>query len=703
MQFILNKYFDKSLPVRKLTYNVAAFTLLVTFITTLVNDIIFKAAPIVFVIDGICIIGGVALIIAGDYVKNTHILIRAALLIVGFVLVPCMYLITPTFNCEMLVFCLLCLVFTSILSEGKSLYIIVTVELLIYVTLALISILGVYKQLSFDTSLETYIRVLCAILITAVSCGFLLRYRSAFLIQEMQDNLQGEKEAKELDFSRDMFLVNVSHDIRTPLQAIIGTTEILMSDEDNEEIKKNAYFMSNAGRALLTIVNNMLDFSRLKQKDIVVYDEMYHFSILLNDLINMFSISVANTRVEFITTINPNIPEHLIGDKDKIRTVFTTILDNAVKYTSTGVIELTVDYEKTDVNTALIKVSVADTGIGMTAEVLEKLFNVPEDEIERRELTGEGMGIISCQRILDKMGGSIKARSVLGEGTTFTFSYTQKFQEQEPMVEVHPNGKKVLVFEKNFDCRRSFENVMLYFGIKCVCATTIDEFVEYVEDDSFTHYFVARDNYDLLNDFQKSAINMHRLVILNDALNFNYGQEAACYCVRPINSLNVGAIFNGNDNFSIRNIAHTGDIVCPGVRALVVDDNLINLDVASGILKRYECEVTTVTSGKECLNIMEQEFFDILFLDYMMPEMDGIDTLNFIRQFEDTKKKAIPAVALTANAVSGAREMFMNAGFDEYVSKPIEIEHLENVLKKLLPNHKILWKEDYEERRKHND
>lgn len=703
MQYLIKKYFDRSLPVRKITYNVASFTLVVAFLTTLINDVVFGASDIIMLFDCVALVGGISLIILGDYVKKTDVLIRMALLVVSLIILPCMYIFTPVFNCEMLVFCLLCIVFTSVLTAGKYLYVIISIEFIVYTVLILISYLLSYKNLRLDTSIETYVRILSAILVTAVSCGYLLRFRSRVLINEMKNNLQGEKDAKDLDFARDMFLVNVSHDIRTPLQAIIGTTEILMNNEENEEVRKNAFFMANAGHALLTIVNDMLDFSRLKQKNIVLYEEMYHFSLLLNDLINMFSISVANTRVQFITTINPNIPEHLIGDKDKIRTVFTTILSNAVKYTASGTIELTIDYEKRDDNNVLIKVSVADTGIGISAENLDKLFKIPESEIEKRELTGQGMGIIICQRILEKMGGTIKARSTVGEGTTFTFSYPQQYQEAEPIVAVNAANKKVLVFEKSSDCRRSFENVMLYFGIKCVCVTTVEDFLDYCKDESFTHYFVARDNYDLFSADDKKNINLHHMVVLNDALNFNYGEEAGCYLLRPVNSINVGAVFNGNDNFSIRNIAHTGDIVCPGVRALVVDDNLINLDVASGILKRYKCDVTTVTSGKECINIMQQEFFDILFLDYMMPEMDGIDTLKYIRQLDDDKKKKIPAVALTANAVSGAREMFINAGFDEYVSKPIEIEHLENVLRKLLPSHKILWKEDYEERRMKND
>lgn len=699
MDFFKQRFANHDQPITYMLYNTIALACVLQATFGIILNGIYESIVIFYVVYGLEMIFGVAMLILVDLYKGDISALMVLLLIFSCALVPATFVFSEMITSEALIYFVMCITMTTLTLSDKPLIICLCTEFVAHT-----AAIGYLFWKNADTiayiipDTQEYVRIGCALIVAVVVCSILIRERNHLLLVEMTENERAERDAKQTNYAKDMFLVNVSHDIRTPLHAIIGTSEMIMDKNGiSEDVRREAYYISNAGHTLLAITNDLLDFSRSKEEDYTLDEETYSFSALLQEVINIISVRMHGSKVVFLTTINPNIPDKLCGDKERIRAVFTNILQNSVKFTALGSIELTVDYELLGDDSVMIKCSVTDTGIGMKAETIEKYVNgnteVRKQSSKKGELEVEptqvaGLGLKLCRRTLDAMGGSLRAESIYGDGSTFHFQYVQKVGSKEKMQSVKADNKYALVFEIQADYKRTFENIMMYYGIRCDYAESKDEFVRMAVNSKYTHIFAPLENYGLCTEEEKKLINKMRLVLITEAVNTHVDEEAFCMCTRPVHSLNIGAIFNGNKNAVIRGLAHKS-ISCPDVKVLVVDDNLINLDVATRLLKRYGCEITAVTSGREGINMVEQEDYDILFLDYMMPGMDGIDTLKNIRALRDERKCNIPAVALTANAVSGAKEMFLQAGFDEYVSKPIEVEHLENVMLRLLPNEKF--------------
>ena len=705
----LEKYFGKSLSIEEQTYNLAMFYLIIGYSIALCVDI-FLSRSTAFIISHVSVLSlGLVLFMLHDYLVKTVMIIKITVLSVAMVAFPVIYLVQPTLISENPIYFIVGIAFTCMVFQGRHLILCIIGELIIYGSSIAYVVFFYCSDVSFDKIViteEKGIVISIAIFTTGIMGGILFYLRNRSLTAEMELNNEANKNELSNDFAKDMFLVNVSHEIRTPLQAIMGTAEIIVDMNKNDRIAHSIQDIANSSRAILAITNDLMDFSRMKEDEIVLEEKDYKIINVLDDIMNMVTIRLNETNIHFFTTINPNIPNLLHGDQDKIRQVLVNILNNAIKYTINGSIELTVDYEQLDNETIHLKFTVADTGIGMNAETAAKLFELEEEsnkdqkkenvkEHETSQSSGKstyGKSLRLCKKILMAMGGDIKMTSVLGRGSTFVFTMEQKVISRDKLASVHSDNKHILVFEKTFDDKRAFENIMVYWGIRCDYPQTKDRFMNFIENTEYSQIFIAQENLEVFSEKEIALIYAKNAVVLVDCNKAKYSSEAACVCSRPINCINVGAIMNDEFDYSVRSIINTGDFVCPQARILVVDDNLINVEVATGLLKRYQCQIMSANSGRQCLNMLERNDFDLIFLDYMMPEMDGIDTLKKIREFEQPEKKNVPVVALTANAVSGAKEMFMNAGFNEYVSKPIEIEHFEYVIKKLLPKNLIKLK-----------
>lgn len=717
MKFIREGFLNHDRPITYKLYHVIALACILQAGLSLAVNIVYSSSVICYVVYGLELVFGVAMLLLVDLYKGDYPALMVLLLIFSCVLVPIGFVGIDHVGVDMLVYFTMCICVTTIALTGIRLFICLMAEMAVYSACICYVVLHSVQSAMFALhETEIIIQVAGSVLIAGFVCAVLIKERNYSLLFEISENEKAEQEAKQLNYAKDMFLVNVSHDIRTPLHAIIGTSEMIMEKNNvSDDIRKEAYYISNAGHALLSITNDLLDFSRSREDEVVLDEEPYRFSALLQEITNIVTVRMHDSKVRFITTINPNIPDKLYGDKEKIRAIFSNILQNAVKFTAVGSIELTVEYEMVNDSKVMIKCSVTDTGIGMKPEMIAKYFGdesvseekdtMPKKNRKSKDQSGNpekseatGMGIYLCRKTLASMEGSIRADSLYGDGSTFRFQFVQKVESYEKMQSVKADNKYALVFELVSDYRRSFENIMMYYGIRCDYANSREEFVSMAQNSQYTHIFVPIENYELCSEEEKASINKMRLILITESFNTHVDEEAFCVCARPVHSLNIGAILNGNRNVAVRGVSHKS-LYCPGVKALVVDDNLINLDVATRLLKRYGCEITAVTSGREGISMLEQEDFDILFLDYMMPGMDGIDTLHNIRELKSERKRNIPAVALTANAVSGAKEMFLQAGFDEYVSKPIEVEHLENVMLKLLPNDRFTTIQESTERR----
>ena len=393
--------------------------------------------------------------------------------------------------------------------------------------------------------------------------------------------LELKEQAEEANKAKTMFLANMSHEIRTPMNAIMGTTEMILRENTSEAVENHANSIKNAGTILISIINDILDFSKIESGKMNVNDVNYKPGFLIKDITDSIKTKLEEKGVMFEIHVKETLPKVLHGDETHVRQVFTNILTNAVKYTQRGYVAMNVDWELQN-GMALIRVSVEDTGCGISEEHMKTLFNSFEraDMIKNRTIEGTGLGLAITKRLIENMGGSISVKSTYGEGSIFSFYFYQG------IVDYAPTG-----------------------------------------------------DYNVLTAKEEEELK------------------------------------SSNESF-----------IAPMAKVLAVDDNVTNIKVIQGILSMYQIRVDTATSGQECLEKLQNNHYHLILMDQMMPIMDGIETTRAIRELPDKEVRNTPVIALTANAIRGAREMFMENGFQDYISKPMDIGILEKILRKYLPN-----------------
>lgn len=536
-----------------------------------------------------------------------------------------------------------------------------------------------------------------AIMVTGLLCGFIIQYRNTQLETEMLKREEATKKAEAASAAKDTFLVNISHEIRTPLNAILGTTELLLDSNAPNHVRETAYNISNSSRALLSITTDLLDFSRMNSESLVISEEKYDVAFLLNDIINLMSVRLLDSNIEFLADIDPKLPATLIGDSGKIRQIMINLLSNAIKYTKEGYAKFSISFEHISSNEIMFHVRVEDTGIGIREENLEKIFEAynRSGEATDRLIEGNGLGLSLCKNLATSMGGKIYAKSVYGEGSTFFFDVVQRYEaesENDCVGYVNNKDVRICIFADEHKHMLELSDLLSDMNVKYELTNSEADFFETIKNQYCNYYVVDARTYDNINGrLKKLDIDWKKLVVVSGC-NYSYSGEPFEYVLtKPVSCLNVSDLLNQTKSYAIRKKKFNGVISLPDVKILVVDDNILNLDVAAGILQRYKPTVITATSGKEALITLQNEPVDIVYLDYMMPEMDGIDTLKEIRKL-GKQFETLPVIALTANVVSGAKEMFINAGFDDYLSKPIEIDSLEKTLLQNLPSELVKYK-----------
>ena len=383
--------------------------------------------------------------------------------------------------------------------------------------------------------------------------------------------------------AKSSFLSNMSHEIRTPMNAILGMVDIIIQEENSSAVRSHASDIRNACQGLLTVINDVLDISKIESGKMEIIPAKYYISSLIADTISIIKIRLDDTGIDFVIEKDSNIPSELIGDEMRIKQVLINLLNNAAKFTHEGQITLSVrSHIENDI--CHLDFSVTDTGIGIKDEDLQKIFVLFQqvDTKKNRNIEGTGLGLSISKQLIEMMDGTITVKSKYGVGSTFTASIPQPIANHQPMAEL-----------------------------------------EYLE-------------------------NAH----------------------------------NENNPLSI-------ELIAPDAKVLVVDDNEINLRVAAGLLKIFKIEASTAFSGKQALKMVKETDYDLVFMDHMMPEMDGIEATKAIRDFGG-KYKELPIIALTANAIGGVNEMFKENGLNDFLAKPIELKKLNATLKKWLPLDKQL-------------
>ena len=399
-----------------------------------------------------------------------------------------------------------------------------------------------------------------------------------------------------------------------------------------------------------------------------------------------------------------------MGDEQKIRRVILSFVNNAIKFTEAGCIAISFSARPEEYGINLC-VKVKDTGIGIAEENLEKLFLsfMQVDTKRNRQEGGIGIGLAIAKRIVQKMGGFISVQSELGNGSEFQFVIPQKVVDERPMVEVkEPENINILLYidaekfdfsEIRDDYMRNIAHMVESLEVRSHSCRNLQEFKRRMEKEIFTHAFIAVDEYEEDRSYFEELSYQMTVVMIQDREKAIVPGGNIRSVYKPFYVLSIASVLNGEQMTQRLDGSHYQEkkFVAPEACVLVVDDNLMNLKVVEGLLRPYKIKVFVATGGKEALAKMDSMRYDFIFMDHMMPEMDGVETAHKIRNKPGVYFQNVPIIALTANAIGGAREMFLAEGFQDYVAKPIELSHLERVLRKYIPEEKIIRLENQEE------
>ena len=417
-------------------------------------------------------------------------------------------------------------------------------------------------------------------IVTIMTCGMIL-FQNSIYRSENETTQKQKKEIEELNQMQNRFFSSMSHEIRTPINTIIGLNEMILREEVSDEVAADAKSIQGASKMLLTLINDILDMSKIESGNMDIVPVEYDVGAMLSDIVNMIWVRAKEKGLEFHVDVDQSMPSQLYGDEVRIKQILINVLNNAVKYTSEGSVTLSIQCKRQENAHAQISYSITDTGMGIKKESIPFLFSAFKrvDEEKNRYIEGTGLGLSIVKQLVELMNGEIAVNSVYTKGSTFVITLPQKVVGE------------ARIGELNLEER---------------------------------HAFNARQHYKL-------------------------------------------------------------SFEAPKARVLIVDDNETNLMVAEKLLRETKVNIDTVTSGAKCLKDTLQNRYDVIFMDHLMPEMDGIECLHKIRKQTGGLNQNTPVVVLTANAGGESQALYRREGFDGYLLKPVSGIQLETELLRHLP------------------
>lgn len=506
--------------------------------------------------------------------------------------------------------------------------------------------------------------------------------------QLAQSNVEIEQAAN----MKSDFLANMSHEIRTPMNAVIGMAEMALREELPPLAREYVNLIISSGKTLLTIINDILDFSKIESGKMDIIDDEYEPMSIIHDITTIIATRIGDKSIELIIDVDPTLPNKLYGDCIRIKQVIVNLANNAVKFTKRGKVKLTVSYEKRSEDRIDLNISVEDTGMGIKKGDLDRLFQSFQqlDSKRNRNIEGTGLGLAISKRLVSLMNGSIQVESEYEVGSTFSFTVPQKVIDQQPCVSLQEEKKIVWGLVKNQYVLEQLRCDVEKLG-DTFCEIQKGQNLDELDCRGVTHFFIEDSMFtDDVEHWLQKQDGIIGVRMADYYSNAKSDSSKILVIRKPVYALNVAMILNHEDIHSTL-FEEEGDVldfVAPDANILIVDDNKVNLTVAEGLLAPLEMQIDTALSGQEAVAMISVKRYDLIFMDHMMPEIDGVETTRLIRRFHPDYDD-IPIIALTANAVEGTKEMFLSEGMNDFVAKPIELRIITAKLKHWLPGAKI--------------
>lgn len=547
-----------------------------------------------------------------------------------------------------------------------------------------------------------------------------LKTSQALIIQQSNELIVAHDKAETANKAKSDFLATMSHEIRTPMNSVIGLADLLLKTELSDQQQLFVNGIMNSATTLLDIINDILDFSKVESGKIEIKPVSFDLRGVCESVGELLSPKITGKQVELILSCAPEIPKQLIGDAGRIRQVLVNLVGNAIKFTEQGTISLIVEFHEASNKRALLKFRVADTGIGIPEDVqpllFQKFFQV--DSISNRKFAGTGLGLAICKKLVEMMGGTIGVKSKPGKGTTFWFNLELPIDKQDDSgSDIYPeqlSGVRALIVDDIRRSRLTLARYLVRLGLRCSMAPSGQQAMELLnkahrDKDPFQIVLIDQNMPDMDGIALGKSIKADKelagaQLILLSPYSHDLKKISGCpdslftaYITKPFRQhLVIDAVAvvslcaqqnsNGRQG-TIQNNAVNDTAATPNpqperqLRVLVAEDNPSSQLVAVTMLQFIGCSVDAVSCGRDAVSRIRRHHYDLVFMDCHMPDMNGFEATAEIRRLEGKQKHSI-IIALTANAIKGYREQCLAAGMDDYLSKPIRSDKLNEIVER---------------------
>jgi DegV family protein with EDD domain len=579
-EWIKNLIYGKDLTLRERIFRMVILVADIVTVIGIVECIFRRNIRIMLIPLGTLLVFiGIACVLTFKFNKT-----NIAAVVVGIVLVcvvfPEMFLLNGGLQGGAPIWFVLGLLYVYLMFSGRELKVFIILTLAVDAFTYWVGYHFKDYVISMSSMSSSYLDSFFAVAAVGISVGAIVRFQMKLYNAEREVVISQKEELEKLNNSQNTFFANMSHEIRTPINTIIGLNEMILRESKESEIREYAGNVNIAGKMLLSLVNDILDLSRMEMKRLEILPVEYSTAELFGELRDIIQVRMQEKKLKFMVEIDENLPSVLYGDARRIKQVLLNLLTNAVKYTKEGSVTMTVRCEFKEDDRMMLRVSVQDTGVGIRKEDMKYLYDVFKriDEKENSKVEGSGLGLSISKQLLDLMGGEISVDSIYTKGSTFTISLEQKVVVKEAVGSINETSEKSAA---DMVYRQSFE--------------------------------------------------------------------------------------------------------APEARILIVDDNSMNAVVASKLLGATKVQIDIANSGEECLAKTLNKYYHVILMDYMMPGMDGVETLKKLRRQENGMCRESAVVVMSANSMSEAVELCRNYDFDGCLEKPIQGEFLEKEILKFLP------------------